>query len=250
MTSWECTKCNLVNLKSRSQCQACFESNPNYIRDTQFDVALLIFGYIRQKEATFALFMNIPPGIIQIVYKLYPVLLFKFGKHNEKALNVNDDGTILKGNNPVSHRCAGYAIYADISSISDNGLNSGIHLWSVKLLPATGNFSHYARCHASIGVTTEKYDDKMYGPRDWSSTGGWITNEGYNSLYYGCGQWNENEMITVKLDCNDWRVIYYKDEAEFKDEKLEADKCYYFAMNCCGDSSRTHFQVVETPVLD
>ena len=62
------------------------------------NLELLISGYIREHEDKLELFMNVPQGIHQIMYRLYPVSLFKFGDHDLDGVHVNDDGTILNGN--------------------------------------------------------------------------------------------------------------------------------------------------------
>ena len=49
-------------------------------------LVLLISGYIREKEEEFNLHMNIPVGIGKIIHELYPLLLFKFGDCDPKAL--------------------------------------------------------------------------------------------------------------------------------------------------------------------
>ena len=69
-----------------------------------------------------------------------------------------------------------------------------------------------------------------------------------NSYYDGTGRWKGNVMITVRLNCNDWTVTYYRNGKKFRIEGIEPDS-YYFAAVCCGDASFGYMKVVESPKL-
>ena len=214
------------------------------------NVELLIYGYLRKKEKELTLYMNIPTGIAQIMHKLYPLLLFRFGDFRKGVFEVDDDGLILKGGDPKQAEdgiidCGGHFVYADLGQFNNSGLNKGVHLWSIKLANMGG-------CFASIGVTTEKNDEII---NEFCHDGGgssdyWMgeKNEEFNSWYDGCRKgWTQNEVITVKLDCNNWMVTYYKDEKEIMKDEIECDRSYYFALMCCNKSWWTLFQVAKSP---
>ena len=209
---------------------------------------LLIGGYIREKETEYELYMNIPDGINKIMHDLYPILLFKFGEHNPKSLQVNNDRTILKGNDPKKKRCNGAFVFADLGQYNDIGLNKGIHLWSIKSL--WNNKRQFAGCYASIGITTEKNHEMI---KEWTySYDGkmiyWVnTEKGYHYHEQDCYTFKPDVIVTIKLNCDNWTVTYYKDTEEFKKEDIEPGQCYYLAMLCCGQSCYTHLQVVESP---
>ena len=203
---------------------------------------ILISGYCRRIEKKFKLF--IANDINQIIYKLYPILLFKFGDHNKIALNVSDDGTILKGNGPQENQCNGFLCYADLGQYSDTGLKQGIHLWSIKSL--VDYESQWSVCFSTIGVTTEK-NDKLIN--EWNHNGDsevhWIST-GFSSYHEECYDFKSDVVVTIKLNCNEWTVTYYKDKEQFKKEKIEPNQCYYLAMLVCCESDLTHFKVVES----
>ena len=76
----------------------------------------------------------------------------------------------------------------------------------------------------------------------------WVNNgKGYNSHYQYCVNFEPDVIVTIKLNCNDWTVTYYKDKEEFKKDDIEPEQHYYLAMLCCGKSCYTHLKVVESP---
>ena len=222
---------------------------------SQNNLILLICGYLRENEDELNLYMIIPTGIDKIMHDLYPVLLFKFGDFRDGAFQLSQEETVIKGKMPPSYdddgdvfygdSCDGFLIYADLQQFNDIGLINGIHVWSIRKL------TKWSSCFASIGVTTDKSVKLVNEWRhDGNSRDHWIDKSGsFNSFFTGCGQWETNETITVKLDCNDWTATYYKDEKEIKKDEIEADKSYYFTMLCCGLAESTHFQVVESPFV-
>ena len=102
-----------------------------------FDLELLMSGYVRDTEKELKLFMNVPDGIVRIMHDLYPELLFKFGDFNKHKFAVNDDNTILKGCGDI---CDGHLVYADLGKYNDIGFNKGVHLWSIKILSCIRNY--------------------------------------------------------------------------------------------------------------
>ena len=244
MPLWDCVHCGLTNSGTRNQCLACYQPDSKLIKQflSRSDIELLIKGYARENEKRLDLFMNIPDEFVQMIINAYPLLLFRIGEFDKNVFNVTNEGTILKGRN---FSCRPWVVYADLGRYSDTGFNEGVHLWSVKSL--VGNkVSGTAICMLSIGVTTQKNEDILKGTE---AGGGWVTRNGCNSFYKGYGKWKANDTVTVKLDCNNWTVTYYNDSRQFNQETIDANKCYYFAMFCCGWSSFTHLQVVDNPSI-
>ena len=137
-----------------------------------------------------------------------------------------------------------------IGENNDIGFNEGIHTWSVKYVAANNDkYDRRAICYHSIGVTNKKYEHLLTKCTSHGRKGVWITGEkAGNSFYDGSGKWEHNTVITVKLDCNDWSVTYYKDgkKMQFEGGFIE-EGFYYFVLVCCGASYRGHMEVVENP---
>ena len=215
---------------------------------------LLLSGYIREKENEFDLYMNVPDGIDKIMHELYPLLMFKFGDCNPDGIKLNEDRTILIGNNPKTNQCNGHVVYADLGEYNDIGLNKGIHFWSIKSIRSKKGYHTFSGCYASIGVTTEKNDEIIKhwdwrGPkkhRNKFTDRKHFVHTGYGSHCQKCYGFSHDVIVTTKLDCNDWSVTYYKDKEQYKKENIPSNQYYYLAMLCCGKSVFTNLQVVET----
>ena len=162
---------------------------------------LLICGYIRQelKDNQYVIFsplllesaimqcfisrfiwsdryIDIPLDLVQLMSDLYPIIAFRFGLHDDTIFCVSERGYMVKAihdsnnqepppNRTLTETCAGFIIYADLDKYDDQGLNSGVHLWSIKsLLPKVYENGKEIknprrfdpRCYRSIGVTTQK----------------------------------------------------------------------------------------------
>ena len=85
----------------------------------------LVYGFTRNAEKAYKLFMNIDLGIYRIIHEFYPKLL-RFKSYSSKHFKGSDDGETIKGNN--YYDCNGYMAYAE--SPNDEGFNHGIHYWS------------------------------------------------------------------------------------------------------------------------
>lgn len=137
-------------------------------------------------------------------------------------------------------------------------MNKGVHLWSVKSLRGDDelfestllchNKAAPCPCYASIGVTTKKYQHLSTK----KAIRGWIPYDNDASSHYeGAVDWMQNEIMTVKLDCNDWSVTYYRDSKpgkEFKREEVEPG-FYYFVAVCCGNAKFGHMEIVDNPLV-
>ena len=189
--------------------------------------------------------MNIPiDGIGKIMYEFYPLLVFRFGDCKQDSLAVTEDGMIVEGADHSDFDCNGRFVYADLGQYSEAGLNKGVHYWSVKAIFDKSKTS----CFASIGVTTEKNDNLI---NNWSHDGDemhyWVKDKGYNSHEHLGGKWMKNQLITLRLDCDEWNVTYYDGTQEVKKEDIEPNQSYHFALMVCCRKVFTQYQVVETP---
>ena len=102
---WECKVCDTFNNPSIYQCKIC-----DYLKPIEYKLQSLISGYIREIQDEITIF-----GIIKIIEKLYPVLIFKFGAHDEEKIDVLDDGETLKGKTfHLTADCRGITVYADL----------------------------------------------------------------------------------------------------------------------------------------
>ena len=123
-----------------------------------------------------------------------------------------------------------------LDKLNDVGLYKGVHFWSIKVL---GKSWH---CYASIGVTTAKNKDILN--RNGINYH-WLC-EGFYSYYRGYGEWKKDEVVTIKLDCDNWSVTYWKQDEELKTRKIKPSN-YHMVLLCCNRSAITHMEIVETP---
>ena len=203
----------------------------------------LVYGFTRNVEAQHELFMNVDHGIYKMIHEFYPKLL-RFKDYDIEKFQVTDNGTIIKA---LSYECYSATVYAE--SFGDEGFNKGVQYWSVKNIKDTGRKEFTADtmgdgyCFHSIGVRSEK--------GSLIKTGSWWTNEECESQSFfkgHCPKWGLNEIITVKLDCNQWTVTYYNKEGnQLQHDSIEKDLSYYFCIQLCKGMTYTHFEIVETP---
>ena len=98
--------------------------------------ALLVHGYVREKERKLALSMHVIIDIIELILKFFPMITFGFGEFQEGLFKVSDDKMTLKIMKKKVYDyepCEGAMIYADIQQ--DEGLSQGAYVWSIKLIP-------------------------------------------------------------------------------------------------------------------
>ena len=202
---------------------------------------ILISGYVREIEKN--LFMNVPDGICRIMHDLFPLLAFTFGDFKTDEFKIDEDRMKLKGgDNESDVSCWGHLVYADLEHFNDDGLNKGVHYWSVKAIIKAG-------CFACIGVTTQK-NHKLIN--EWAFDGHrcshyrWIKN-GHNSHYDISGEWDKDAVITLRLDCDAWSVTYYVGTDEIRKDNIKPNQSYYLALMVCNESEWTHLKIVETP---
>ena len=194
------------------------------------------------------LFMSIPDVTIKFVIDYFPAL-YKFGLHDESNFVVSDDKLSLQA---ISGKCDGFMIYADLYHKNDIGFNAGIHYWSVKALQSIwgSRFDGRSTCYRSIGITTTKTKQIVKKIVDTFVSESQVS--GYHYYFNGCRAddgWIDGQIITVKLNCNEWTVSYYKDSAFKRMENIEPNQHYFFTLSCCAEPNRTSLQIVETPAL-
>eukprot|EP00483_Globobulimina_turgida_P008426 UN08443 len=114
----------------------------------------------------------------------------------------------------------------------ENGYNKGIHIWSVKRIATV------AKCFRSIGVTTNKQTEHEH-IKYWN-------NVGINDYWDGKGNgWNTDSTVTVILDCNAWKISYFKEKEKIKENIITANQNYYFALCSCGSRAYGVFESVK-----
>ena len=203
---------------------------------------VLICGYLTQQTKSMKLFMSMPQEIATIVNAFYPLLPFKFGDFKQNAFEVNEDRTRLIGGDKS---CNGYLVYADLQQYNDTGLSTGTHFWSIRCSNDEQSAKRVGNCYNSIGVTTQKNMHLINTDHERH----WIHGEENHSFMTMCFEDNQEIIITIKLDCNNWTVTYHYHYGSKvyipKIDRIQPHKSYYLAMMCCGESYFTDFEVVE-----
>ena len=59
--------------------------------------------------------------------------------------------------------------------------------------------------------------------------------------------WGFNQTITIKLDCDDWIVSYFKGERFIRNGKIKPDQLFWLIL-LCGDPIETCMEIVESPL--
>lgn len=212
---------------------------------------LLVSGFIRVQETQLCLSTVIPKGIDDIVLDFYPKLM-KFELFSHQKFDSLADGYEIRGKPNAG--CSGYLIYPE--PLCPDGYRKGTHYWSVKLL-GRENVEQY--CYRSIGIVSgsekSQHDDCnwIYQASDeWPS----MWNEGETDHYRGDSMelgksanihWGYQDVITVKLDCDAGKVIYFRNDSEVCSRNIVKEKPYFFVMSSCV-RNENWFRVVETPL--
>ena len=200
--------------------------------------SLLIFGFIRDFEQNYNVFMSISLDIYQMILAFSPALPV-FGIFDNNCFEVSEKGLVVRG---TGKTCKARLIY--IESWIKEGYKKGTHYLSVK------NHNTEESCLHSIGVTNnipnkigiynEISDDF---PSD-DNVVSYMKNTDIN--------WNASSVATVKLDIDRGIIQYYCNgkfvHGEFiKDQGTVANISYQFAICICA-SKESIYEIVETPV--
>lgn len=187
--------------------------------------SLLVDGYIREQNEKYNLI--IPDVINEVIFLFYEQNERYFAKYNPEKFRLENDNKTIIPIGDVSDKLSDYIIFP-----SPNGFSKGIHRWAVKFVSGTTSTR-------SIGITTEM-DDTMILQQveDRNSFG--------VSRWTGEFKWRQNETIEVILDLENLVVSCYRIQKDWyseeettskeKEDKLEPNKTYYFAM--CIDSDK------------
>ena len=60
--------------------------------------------------------------------------------------------------------------------------------------------------------------------------------------------WEQDDIMTVKLHCDQGYVDYFQNNEWRKRDNIDEDESYFFALNSC-ESTDNWFEVVETPSI-
>ena len=191
-------------------------------------VEYLISGYMRHiflKECDYN--DRYPSALDGVILEFYGGI-FRFDSiHPEHEEMLEEDGTII---NAVQSKWK--SIFTVGSSF---GVNHGIHEFKIKAL-----YNEYDG--SGIGITSNikvigdkgqwinKYEGYKYW---WYENCGIFSQNGYNTLsqYNFSKVWRTGDIISVKVNCNDWKVEFYvNDELYGKEMKIEENMTYYFVV--------------------
>eukprot|EP01084_Bolivina_argentea_P016009 29985_1 len=243
-------------------------------------VQKLTFRYVQELESQYRLSSVIPVGIIQIISQLYPVLIeVYFGIHNKNVLCINNDRLVVTGKD--LHTCDAYAVHgASATEIRLASYYMGIHMWSLKKVSEQC-------CHHVIGVQSKDLDclqdirtisgfkyelnesefQNCYEHCAWGDEEQWVGESEFHEMYpdaiYSWAffeasyDWKQGEIVTIVLDCEEWKVKWYKYKETDIPNKLskpikvmdiKAYHEYCFCFMTCARSDITNFKIVENPV--
>ena len=200
----------------------------------------LIDGYIRNVDKECGLFMNVESGINGIIYAFYPKLL-RFNYYDEKMFDVSDDGLVIQGGDHIE--CEAQTAF--VESPDNKGFNKGVHYLSLQNINEE-DIDDIDYCFYNIGVLAERDQTKIKDEGEWENTH-FSYDNGYtpHSFYKGRHYWNYMDVITVRLDCDEWTVTYYKDNEQVQKDKIDGGKSYHFAVNMCVNQNWVHFKIVD-----
>eukprot|EP01084_Bolivina_argentea_P272563 464107_1 len=226
-TKRRCKKCIITEIEMKKKAQIEEEEQMQSMEASE----LLLCGYIGNIERDFKLLFNIPNEIYCLIDMYYPKLL-KFQLYSSKKFKLSNNGYDIIGRDKWS--CSGYIIYS--ACLVVNGYNKGIHYWSIKLMNSPG-------CYHNIGVIANIRNIE-------SCNNQWGYIEKFKSYANGVDvSWLNENIITVKLNCDKGIVEYYKNEDVncIQRDKINNKQSYFFALYSCCLKGRNWYRVVETP---
>eukprot|EP01083_Nonionella_stella_P259232 885345_1 len=150
-----------------------------------------------------------------------------FGIYNETHFVVSDNGKTIQGNGGTCQAAASFVA---------QGHKAGIHSWSVKRVGTPYNIN----CFCNIGITSGERKTRV--GRYFRENGGY-TYYVNASTFTSHIRWCAGEVVTVTLDCDKWKVFFFKNNKQLKKEDIAPNQTYYFAMDSCADQKH-HFTVV------
>eukprot|EP01083_Nonionella_stella_P052631 139585_1 len=212
--------------------------------------ALLTYGYVRKYDRLNILYARIDIGIVNIILKFVLSTVRKFGVFDENKFKLLQNGTVIKG---AGNDCSGYLVFAECDHQSfKTGYFKGVHFWTLK--------AHRIGCYMNVGVLRSAFvGDQKEAVRVQRSQ--W---ELLNSSCIGKGRFQNNDILTIVLDCDQWIVKYYvqcEDNGTYgtvqlmKRDKIKPNESYYFALLLCAmgnqsddTNSNSVIECIETPI--
>eukprot|EP01084_Bolivina_argentea_P053409 98037_1 len=199
----------------------------------------VVFGYIYEvnidKPRGY-----IPLEICQMIHGFYHSIL-GFDIFNDRVFQMNRN--YIYGINSNTSGC--YLVYAH-HPYKNKGYNKGVHLWSIKCNKLCHTF--HEGCHHDIGIIScrnKNYTIKPLFTRKYENDG--VLYKGFENV------WKQGNIITVKLDCNNWTVTFYvmnkSSQITFgmkvSEQTIERNE-YYFVLHLCVHNN---FECVANPPI-
>ena len=222
-------------------------------KDKQEYHELLVNGYIRMIEREYSLENSINDAFEIILSYILPLILLGFDLFQPRKFKVSDDKLSIIGNH--DDKSGTFLIYAICDK--ETGYDKRIHFWSVacikghhKAFVATAQFGG-----ATIGSTKES-ESMLIGIKNerkklWIHER-WLDPHEGGLFYYLNGDiatkyWtSSNNIITVKLDCDNWTITYFHGTQLIQKNDIKANESYFFVLQMYCYTG-THFRVVPTP---
>ena len=199
---------------------------------------LLICGYLRNEEKDDEYSMNFWSGLNQIVLKYYPKLM-SFCMYNSTHFVCEKKGKSIQGK---GNTCNAFTIYIGYDTFMTDGFDEGVHYLSVQ----NNNHEGSGQCIHSIGVISEKQTKYVMSDKYALLPFYFVPNTDLNYFEGFPNHWVKGEVITIKLDMNQYEIVYYKNARFQYKQALNGESKYFFAMHLCA-SDDIHMQIVDNP---
>ena len=204
----------------------------------------LVYGFVREQEEELMLYMHITAAIVELIIQLFPILSLKFGKFefDVDLFTLSNNNTVLKikkndkYSTAVGHKEDDCILYANHDSY---GIDKGVHLWSIKAIGKHWK-AKYWYCTRTMGITTRRRFTEV--PRH-IITGQYF----YQGSTVEGTRWKIGDILTMKLDCDNWIVEFYLNEKLMKQQIIGKVTKYFMALCCCSSHNQIYYESVDTP---
>eukprot|EP01084_Bolivina_argentea_P228597 386054_1 len=176
---------------------------------------------------------HIPKEIILLIAK-YEINTFRIHLHNGNLL-LSQDKLSIKGKGD----CKSYFALSE-AVINNNQQLSNVYEWSIQCL-CTLNCNHF--CIGIIPAFCKHW--RLCEFTEWPTS---LINFNSSHVNGFLRNWKYGDIITIKLDYNKYEVIYYKNKNKIKNEIIQKNAQYVFAILMCA-SNTAHFKIVSSPFL-
>lgn len=160
--------------------------------------------------------------------------LRKFQHYCNLYFDVSNGGLEIKGKGS-QYACGsyGYLVYPTLLEYHSNF--NGVHFWSLLAEKVTCGTHQIGVMSKALSSFQSKYLESIYI---------WSESEDSPKPF---GTWNEGDIVTVVLNCNEKVVQYFRND-DFMDEiPINGTTSYYFVLLSCSSPGHQHYRVVETP---